>query len=177
MLSFGLLGLVVLGLSTNISDYFQVAELRQIVRNFGAWGPVIYVGMFMLGGLLHVPGIVMVTAGAIAFGGLEGLWTAIVGAVACVISSFLIVRAIGGKPLQSLSRPRFARTLLEKFDAHPIRTIIVLRTFLMVSPPLNYALALTKVSTKDFVIGSVLGLLIPVSVVVGLSEFIVSWQV
>ena len=44
-----------------------------------------------------------------------------------------------------------------------IRTVFLLRLFLWLAPALNYALALTHVKYRDYLIGSALGLIVPVA--------------
>ena len=48
-----------------------------------------------------------------------------------------------------------------KAVARPILTVALLRLFLWVAPPINYALALSTVRYRDYAAGSALGLAIP----------------
>ena len=86
-----------------------------------------------------------------------------VASIASVVSvsfSFFVVRAIAGKPLSQIERP-FFKKILARLDRQPIRVVLVLRLLLFLSPKLNYALALTNVRFRDYLIGSALGILLP----------------
>jgi uncharacterized membrane protein YdjX (TVP38/TMEM64 family) len=76
--------------------------------------------------------------------------------------SFFIVRGVGGKPLGAV-RWRFVRRILAQLDAHPLRTVIILRSILWMAPQLNYALALSNVRFRDYLVGSALGLILPLA--------------
>ena len=49
-------------------------------------------------------------------------------------------------------------------------TVAVLRGILLLSPPLNAALALTRLKPRDHLLGSAIGLVLPVGVIVFLAE-------
>ena len=53
--------------------------------------------------------------------------------------------------------------MLARLDERPVTTVIVLRTLLWLAPPLNYALALSSIRFRHYLIGSALGLLLPVA--------------
>jgi uncharacterized membrane protein YdjX (TVP38/TMEM64 family) len=60
--------------------------------------------------------------------------------------------------------------LLGRLDAHPVRVVALLRVVLIHSPQLNYALALSSLRYRDYLLGSALGLVLPVAVEVLLVE-------
>ena len=93
----------------------------------------LYVIAFCVGELLHVPGLVFVAAGVLAYGPALGGPLAFLGAVAAVSVSFWIVRAVGGRPLGEL-RTRWVRRALAQLDARPIATIAILRLVLILWP-------------------------------------------
>ncbi len=119
-----------------------------------------------------MPGLVFVFGGVAAFGRVQGAIVVFVSAVVAVTASFLIVRTVGGRALGEVDKP-WMRRMLARLDRHPIITIAVLRLFMIMSPPLNYALALTNVRLRDYVIGSALGLIPPVIVY----SFLFDWLV
>ena len=50
------------------------------------------------------------------------------------------------------------RAIRHEIEINEGRTVAILRAILAMAPPLNYALALTGVSLRDYVIGSAIGL-------------------
>lgn len=146
---------------TGLLDDLDAETIRRTVSDAGPWGVVLYVVIFSAGELIHVPGMLFVAAGILAYGRLAGFFVALVGAVTSVSVSFWVVRGIGGKALARIDRP-FMRKMLTRLHARPVVTIVILRAVFWISPPLTYALALTNIRFRDYLVGSALGLLVPV---------------
>ncbi len=166
-----LVGLVVvmavlfaIGHATGLTEYLTREHLRALMESLGVWGVLLFFVLFAVGEFLHVPGIVFVLAALLAYGRVGGAIAAYVGALTSVSFSFLLVRRVGGQALAHVKRARIAK-ILEHLDRHPIPTIAVLRTFLFLLPAVNYALAMTRVRFRDYLLGSALGLVLPMIVV------------
>jgi uncharacterized membrane protein YdjX (TVP38/TMEM64 family) len=157
-------GLLVTGRLTGLTDRLSTPALRATIAAAGAWGPVLFVLAFCAGELVQVPGVAFVAAAVFAYGPVSGAVLSLVGAIASVSFTFAFVRTVGGKPLASLRWP-FAQRLLARLDRHPVLTIALLRLVLWISPPLSYALALSGVRFRSYLAGSALGLAIPVPAV------------
>jgi len=159
---------LIIGTGLAAGSYFDVGErfdtdgLRQLILDTGAWGWAVYVAVFAAGEFLHIPGLVFVAAGVLVYGKLLGFAVALLGAVVSVSFSFLVVRRVGGTPLAEV-RNAWLKRLLERLDQHPVRTVFLLRLGLWLAPALNYTLALTKLTFRDYLIGSALGLLLPIA--------------
>ncbi|MCB9621848.1 MAG: DedA family protein, partial [Sandaracinus sp.] len=48
-------------------------------------------------------------------------------------------------------------------ERRPVRVVALLRLILWMAPPLNYALAMSAVRFRDYVVGSALGLILPIA--------------
>jgi uncharacterized membrane protein YdjX (TVP38/TMEM64 family) len=133
------------------------------VGRAGPWGPALYVGAFALGLLLHVPaaGIAFVAVAVAAYDRLNGGLLAYVGSLIGVLVSFAIVRGVGGKPLAGLENDT-ARKVMARLEARPLLTVIVLRALFFAGAPVNYALALSPLRARDYVVGSAVGMIGPV---------------
>ncbi len=145
-------------------DDVTVDSVRSTISEAGPWGVLLFLVIFVVGELVHIPGMVFVVAAVLAWGRWEGFGAAFVGAVLSVSVTFIIVRTLGGTPLGEV-RFAWARKLLARLEQHPITTIVILRTLLWIAPPLNYALAMSRVRFRDFLIGSAVGLFAPILVV------------
>jgi uncharacterized membrane protein YdjX (TVP38/TMEM64 family) len=151
-----------------VGRYFGVTEnvnaqsIHEFVHGAGAWGWALYMAVFAGGEFVHVPGMVFVVAGILLYGKVLGFGLAWLASVVSVGFSFVVVRRIGGTPLGTVDKPWLKR-ILSHLDDRPIRTVALLRLMLWLAPPLNYALALTKVRFRDYLIGSALGLIAPVA--------------
>ena len=53
---------------------------------------------------------------------------------------------------------------------YPVRNVILLRLFLNAAPWLNHALALAPLGFRDYLIGSAVGMAIPIFVISALSD-------
>lgn len=159
---------------TGLSDSVSVESVRSFMESMGIWGFVAFVVVFALGELLHVPGIVFVGAAAIAYGDALGTAAGYVGAVVSVTVSFIVVRAIGGQPLGNVKRP-WMRKVLGRLDRQPVRTVALLRLVFFMAPAVNYALAMTSLRLRDYVIGSALGLILPIPLVVLFFDRLAAW--
>jgi uncharacterized membrane protein YdjX (TVP38/TMEM64 family) len=115
----------------------------------------------VVGELIHVPGMVFVGAGILAYGRVLGFGVSLAAALCSVGVSFVVVRAVGGKALAELERP-FVKRMMEKLEQRPITTVVVLRSIFWLAPALNYALALSSIRLRDYLIGSAFGLLVPI---------------
>jgi uncharacterized membrane protein YdjX (TVP38/TMEM64 family) len=155
------LGLYGIGTWTGLLDDLDTTAVRQMVVEAGVLGILVYVVIFALGELVHVPGIVFVGAGTLAYGPWGGFGMGLLGAIVSVSVSFFVVRFVGGNALARVERP-FMRRMLAKLDSQPIRTVAILRLVFWLAPPLNYALAMTNVRYRDYLAGSIIGLVVPV---------------
>ncbi len=122
---------------------------------------VLFCLVFSIGNLLYVPGWVFLVAAVLALGKeWGGLTTYIAALTSCTLSYFLI-RAVGGNALRSLEN-RIADKIFSRLDAHPIGSITTLRLLFQTVPVLNYALALSKVRFRHYLIGTLIGLPLPI---------------
>ena len=80
--------------------------------------------------------------------------------ISCVLT-FLTIRFVGGDALRQLTNQTVAR-ILRQLDTHPIRSIVLARVLFQTLPALNYALAMSGVKFRDYLIGTLLGLPLPI---------------
>lgn len=160
-LAAALILLFVAGKSTGLTNALSAERIRNFVGNAGPWGYALYAGLFACGELVHVPGMFFVGAGVLAFGKLAGFFAALTGSILSVCFTFLLVRTVAGRALSDVQSPMVKR-MLSHLDEHPIRTVALLRLLLWLAPPVNYALALSNVRFRDYLVGSAFGLLVPV---------------
>jgi uncharacterized membrane protein YdjX (TVP38/TMEM64 family) len=138
------------------------AELRASVAAAGPWGPLVYLGGYCVARLVWVPGAGLLSVGvAVALFGLPaGGALAYLASMLAVCVSFAVVRAAGGRALQQVSSGRL-RDLLAQVEARPLQTVFLARLFLGSAAPVSYALALSPIGVRDYLLGSALGMLLP----------------
>jgi uncharacterized membrane protein YdjX (TVP38/TMEM64 family) len=143
-----------------LRDSMSAEGLRVMMADAGMLGVVSYLFAFAAGQLVQLPGLAFVLAARVAYGPFVGFLVGYVGALVAVSVSFVVVRAIGGRALAEI-KWSWARKMLARLDDRPIMTIVILRTLFMLSPPLNYALAMSSTRFRHYLLGSALGLILP----------------
>ncbi|MGE0791497.1 MAG: TVP38/TMEM64 family protein [Sandaracinaceae bacterium] len=167
-------GSLIVAKLTGLSESVNVESVRDLMRESGPLGFLSFIGVFTIGELMHVPGLVFVGAASIAYGPLWGTVAGFVGAVTSVSVGFLVIRAIGGQPLGGFQRPILQR-IFARLESHPIATVAILRIVFILAPALTYALAMSKVRFHHFVIGSALGLALPIPLAVYFFDYLAGW--
>jgi uncharacterized membrane protein YdjX (TVP38/TMEM64 family) len=151
------IGLEVSGLAV----HFELATLREQVLAHQGGGLVLFVALFMLGNLLQVPGWVFLAAAVLTLGKFwGGAVTYLAASLAC-LSTFLVIRWIGGDALRQFKHPLATRFFAE-MDAHPVRSVFFLRLIFQTVPALNYGLAMSALGLRPYVVGTLLGLPLPI---------------
>ena len=145
---------------TPIGAEITVENMQALIQPLGIWGVFIFVALFILGTIFHIPGVLFYGASFLIFGSFLGGVIAYVGSVLAVVGSFYFARHMGGTLLDSIKNQRI-RNLLLKLEQQPVLIVGLLRTFMWVSPPLNYALAFSTIPSRKYILGSTIGLLVP----------------
>lgn len=166
-------GLVGLGRAFGLHERLTVEGVRATVGEAGAWGVLVFVVVFCLGELIHIPGLVFVAAGVLCWGQALGGAASYVAALASLALTFAVVRGVGGAPLGGLERPWVQRALA-RLEARPVATVALLRVVLILSPPLNYALALSPLRFRHYMLGSAVGIVPPILFAVFFFEWLLA---
>jgi uncharacterized membrane protein YdjX (TVP38/TMEM64 family) len=134
-------------------------SIRDWLDSLGPVAPVLFVGAFVLGSFVGLPGMAFVVGGRLAFGPWLGFALGYGGGLIAVTLPFLAARFLRRQP-ETPWRPknRHLAKIFEQLDVHPLRSVIVLRLILWFNPPLSYALALTRLRLRDYVLGCALAL-------------------
>jgi len=129
-----------------------------------------------LGELVHVPACVVYGACIMIYGKAVGFLVGWFAAITSVTFSFFVVRAVGGNSFSQIKSKRI-RAVLAQLDKRPFTVVLMLRMVLFAAPLLNYALALSGVSFKDYFLGSAIGIIPPLAIIaVTLDQFMLVRQ-
>ena len=150
----GALGLLYL-LASEAGSY--VPALAAWVDTLGFWGPLAFIGVYAIAVVAFVPGAALTLAGGAIFDLVEGTIYVFVAAVIGSTAAFLVARHIarGAIERRIAANPRFA-AIDQAVGDQGLKIIFLLR----LSPAfpfsfMNYALGLTRVSLRDYVLASV----------------------
>lgn len=141
------------------TGHLTQAAIGGWVRSWGPWSAPAFVVAFTAGELVHLPGMLFVFVARAAYGAMVGYFLSYGAALVAITAPFLLVRGIRTQRERTWQpRWRFLRRLLDNVETHPIRSVVILRLVLWLSPPLDYALAFTSITFRDYLIGSAIGL-------------------
>lgn len=141
---------------------FNYAFLHQKFVDNTFTGLLIFIGLFALGNLIQIPGWIFLAAAVLALGkSWGGLATYIAAVVSCAFT-FGVIKGLGGDALRQISNP-YAVRLLKSLHQHPVRAVFLLRLLMQTAPALNYALAMSGIKFRHYMIGTLVGLPIPIA--------------
>jgi uncharacterized membrane protein YdjX (TVP38/TMEM64 family) len=122
------------------------------------WGPLAFIVVYALGTVLLLPASLLTVAGGLLFGVVGGSAVVLVGATVGAVASFLIGRVLGRPAVERLVGARIDR--LDGFLARRgLVAVIGLRLVPVVPFALfNYGAGVTGLRTRDYAIGSAVGM-------------------
>ncbi|KGD64591.1 hypothetical protein Y5S_01957 [Alcanivorax nanhaiticus] len=148
---------------TGLREQLSVSFLREQLEANPITGVVIFVLVFVVGNLIQLPGWLFLVAAILALGTvLGGLVTYLAAATSCIVT-FALVRGLGGNALREINNP-WAQKILARLDTHPVQSVALLRVVFQTMPALNYTLALSGVPLRPYLIGTLIGLPLPIMV-------------
>ncbi|PKO43942.1 MAG: DedA family protein [Betaproteobacteria bacterium HGW-Betaproteobacteria-3] len=146
---------------TGLRRHFSLQYLHDQFTTHLVQGTLVFVALFVLGNLAHVPGVVFLSAAVLALGPWTGsLLTFLASITSCGIT-FGAIRLLGADALRAIPG-RHAARLFGQLDAHPIRSVALLRLVMGTLPALNYTLALSGVRFRHYLLGTLIGLPLPI---------------
>jgi uncharacterized membrane protein YdjX (TVP38/TMEM64 family) len=158
-----LLALAVLAQVTGLRSQLTVQHLQNRLHENPWTGLALFVLAFCVGNILQVPGWIFLAAAVFAFGRVQGGVVTYVAACLSCLFTFGAIRLVGGNVAATLKSP-LAQRLLAQLHAYPLRSVLLLRTLFQTLPALNYALALSGLRLRDYLLGTLLGLPLPIAV-------------
>jgi len=134
-------------------------DLRDAVDGGGVEGPAAYVAIYIVLTLLLFPGAVLTAAGGAVFGTVLGTALTVIAATIGATASFLLGRRLGRGQLEQIGGDRLER--LDKWLAQRGFTAVLYVRLVPVVPfnLLNYGAGVTGVSTRDYVLGTAIGII------------------
>lgn len=136
----------------------DIGALQQRIHAAGPWAPLVYVLVYVVSTLLILPSTVLNLAGGALFGPWFGmLWTT-VGAVLAAVVAFAFTRSVGRRAVERRLAGRWQQMDQEVrrgglFYMFAIRLVPIMPYGLV-----NFAAGLTSVSSRDYLLGTTLGI-------------------
>lgn len=145
---------------TSLGNWLSLDAMQEMVEKTGMWGVFIFIGIFVAAAVMNIPGTAFLLLAIMLFGYWQGALLTYIGALLGAWATFAVGRTVGGKALTEIKNPTVKNLLLEA-EERPIRTLIVLRILVQFSPLVGYTLALTNIKQRHYLVGNVIGILIP----------------
>ncbi len=179
-----IVGIFIIGITAFFCRQFDfnrimgLEEIRSWVDMFGPLGPLAFILVCVTGVILHLPEIVMIAIGALLFGGIEGFFYGWAGALIGSTCTFLFVRYFMRDIFQNSVAERFSyfRNIDGFLVEKGFQTVLILRIALFMAPPLNWAIAVTRVSFPKYFAGSMLGIIPGVAITCYAAESLVKME-
>jgi uncharacterized membrane protein YdjX (TVP38/TMEM64 family) len=167
-----------LGIAWHTGAYSQLTpeSIAAVVERAGLFGPVIFVGLFAAAELVHLPGLLFVFAAAALWPLAIAIPTAYCGALAAALLVFAISRQVVPAGLRE-RLPAWLLRYESHLESHGFRSVLLLRLVLFMAPIVHWLLGASRVTFRNYLLGSALGLLPGVIVFTLLGrEAIAHWQ-
>lgn len=142
-----------------------------------SWSPRLYFYLYHRV-ILHLPEIIMIAIGALIFGGIEGFFYGWAGSLIGSTCTFLFVRYFMKDVFQNsvANRVSYFRNIDGFLAEKGFRTVAILRIALFMAPPLNWAIAVTRITFPRYFAGSMLGIIPGVAITCYSAESIVQMK-
>jgi uncharacterized membrane protein YdjX (TVP38/TMEM64 family) len=120
--------------ASGLRDHFSLEFIREMILQHRVGGLLLFVALFALGNLIQVPGWVFLAAAVLTLGRVWGGFATYVAAVTSCALTFVTIRFIGGDTLRLIEN-RVAVRILRELDAHPVRSVALLRILFQTPRP------------------------------------------
>jgi uncharacterized membrane protein YdjX (TVP38/TMEM64 family) len=146
---------------SGLSAHFSLQFLHESFERHKLGGLLIYTALFVLGNLIQIPGWIFLVAAVVALGQYWGGLATYVAACLSCITTFVVIRLVGADALREFNG-RLSTRIFARLDAHPLQSVLLLRLLFQTVPALNYVLALSGIRFRDYLLGTLLGLPLPI---------------
>jgi uncharacterized membrane protein YdjX (TVP38/TMEM64 family) len=142
----------------------SLLEVRETVQ--ATWyAPLLFIAAFAVGGMLFLPATAFTLSAALFWGWKLGGTYAMIGAILCSAFSFELSRYVLGDIASRILRKRIPR-LHRLLDHAGARTVLILRLVPGIPfPAFNYGAGLTSLRSRDYLLGSFLGIAVPIYII------------
>ncbi len=146
---------------TPLAGVARPEVIAQFFRRLGDpwWSPLVFVPIYAFGTAFGLPGTIPTLAGGAIYGVVRGMLYNTIGANLGAFFAFLLARYLGRDFVARFLKGR-AAFIDEKIGEHGLGTILYLRLIPLVPfNALNFGAGLSRVSLRDYVLGSFIGML------------------
>ena len=151
-------GAVLLFHFTSLAEYLHPQALKGFIISTGPLAPLVFILAYGAGICLFLPATLFTGVGALLFGALWGFFYNITGAMLGASGAFIIGRYLGRDFAASLIGNRLLK-YDNKIAENGFAVTLYLRLVFFPFTPMNFGMALTRVSFTQFFWGTLFGIL------------------
>lgn len=140
-------------------------QVRDLLRDSGPWGALLYVLAFTLIEPLGVPGIVFIGPATQIWDYWTVVGLSVAGAVGAGCVVYVLARWVAREWFQA-RLPERVRRFTAHAEERPFRTVILVRAVLFLAAPAHWALGLSQIRFAPFFFGSIIGFTPPMMALV-----------
>ncbi len=144
---------------TGIIDRLDIPALSAWVRDLGFIGGLLYMLAYTLRPLIFFPATVLTLFGGYTFGAFWGTIYDVIGAGTGAVLSFYIARRFGRQSVEKLLRGKKILDIDERIGRNGFLVILYVRLFPFPFDGVNYGAGLSKVSARDYIPATYLGII------------------
>jgi len=142
-------------------EIFKIENIRETISSYGAFGPLIFIAIYVLGAVIFFPGTPLTISSGILFGTINGTIYTVIGATIGASIAFLISRLLGKDFIDRLLKNKLKK--LNEYDKRIKENGFLVMIFLRLIPlfpfnGLNFAMGLTRIKFRQFLLGTVIGI-------------------
>ncbi len=158
--AFIIIGVIIFILNKfNIFKGYGANEMKEYVKSFGVWAPIIYLGILAILPLLLFPDSVMVMAGGMIFGLYKGTLLTLLGSLIGGTVAFYISRNLGQNAVKKIIKKDLV-LFREQSEKNGFIIILLLRLVpLFPFKVVSYSAGLSDIKYKDFLLATAIGAL------------------
>ncbi|NIR43808.1 MAG: TVP38/TMEM64 family protein [Gemmatimonadetes bacterium] len=146
---------------TPLAEYANPEVIAEFFRGLGSpwWSPLVFIPLYAISVALGMPGTIPTLAGGAIYGVARGMLYNTIAANLGALAAFLVARYLGRDFVARILKGK-AAALDEKIGDHGLGTILYLRLIPLVPfNALNFGAGLSRISLRDYVLGSLIGML------------------
>ncbi|GEM_PF-2704349 len=123
-----------------------------------SYGPILFIVIGALILILHMPEIVVIIVGGLVYDYRQAVLYTSLGCIFGSTCTFLIGRFFLRDYFAAKLEASFLKRFVKRLEQDGIATMCMLRMILFLTPPLNWLIGATNISTRDYIIGNAVGI-------------------
>lgn len=140
------------------AERLDPASFGALLRESGAWGPLLFVLAFSVGNGLGAPGALFLLPAIAVWPTAQAFLLVWAGAVGAGVVGYLFARTVG-RSFVERRLPQRLRELDARASQRAVRTVALVRLALFLLAPAHWALGLSSIRARPFLVGTILGFL------------------